>query len=242
MPRVLLSTAAVALAIVLSACGVSATPTPTVRPATATPAPTASATLVSSTPSTVTPAPTPQPDGSLEALVPRLLQTAEVPLNLTLVAIDDSDTQSPSIIFLDPGAAQEPGPFAGIITAIVSSVAQESDNLAAQRLFVSQGSLSAGAVVDDILAAQAGADDVRAEELAARMRDVDQQLVYRVTYLLDGLGYHEYRFRVRVDNRVANVIITSRSLASGGEPQTLRAESLDVAERQVARMVAVPQS
>ena len=262
-PDYVLICSLVAMTVVMAACG-GPEPTPTTTAlaiSTSTPQVSEPVAIIDPTPGSgksdisslrATPAsiPSPLPTETLATTPPPIsgdtgpsgldrliLRPTDILDSLTLAASDKSVPNSYSVIYVHPEAVANQGDFLGQIIAVIANLKAADDSLAVQRLFVDQGSLSAGAVVDNIVAAEADATDVRAEELAAKVANVDRQLVFRVTYTLRGDRLHEYRYRFIVGEVVANVIVTARALESGSESVGLRAKSLELVRNQVQRLL-----
>lgn len=189
--------------------------------------PTPSATIAAGAPASDSPKP-----------VELVVQLQDLPEGLLLVASDESDPDGFSVVYLNPLAPSDSPAVVGKIVGVVANVSLHADATTAQRAFNSQGNLTSGAVIGEILGGGAEPGSVDAQELAAKVPDVDRQLVFRVRYTLNGTRLHEYRYRVISGPAVANVIVTARALQSGSEPASLRADSLRIVGTQVERLRA----
>jgi|GEM_PF-5715061 len=187
--------------------------------------------LLEPVPLAASPAPSaaPQVRASPESLVVR---QEDLPVPFAISGGDDQPGGEYVTIFFRPEILEPPELAEGDLMGVIAAVDVAASPQAAHETFASRttaDSLGEGPTAS-------GAVLTSEQELEARLMGVDEALLFRVEYLLQGVHVIEYRYRLRIANAVANVLISGRAGRGGTEPEGLADQARRIAERQAIRL------
>lgn len=163
-----------------------------------------------------------------------IVQQDELPGEFALVQGGQQPGGSYVMVFMRPEVLASPNLPDGALLGVMASLELLEDEVSASRSFAESG--SAGALRES--AARSGIEPRSVDKLAPGIEGADEALAFRMGYRLQGVDVIEYRYRLRLANAVAGLIVSGRAGAQGQEPAELASQARTVARRQLSRLSA----
>jgi hypothetical protein len=185
-----------------------------------------------------TPAPAPAPAPAKRILShPKslVIQLDDLPRRFPMAGGEPKGENEFSQVYFDPRVVQDDAAEPALF-GVIANLAVLEDAAAAARRFDEQGGLDAPSILRDLQKQSPNARTPSAEEYAIALDGADRIAGFRAHYVLEQSHVFEYRFRLRVENVLSNLIISARGTTDGQPPAELEPQARRIAERQVHRL------
>ena len=187
---------------------------------------------------TATPAPTP--------ITTPFAGIREDPQRLTLIQTDLPDgfrrvdnttlhSGHNAVLFMNPEAVKA-GSGQDVL-GVVDEITIYEDDADARDAFENDLRTTEADIANDVAGAEnVDGDSIRVAAYEPALDGADLQRAFKVSYQLGDQKIYEYRYQFMVSNAIANVIVTTRAQANGGESEDARAQADAIAQAQVNKL------
>ncbi len=190
-------------------------------------------------------------DGPTATLAPTPITTPfagirEDPQRLTLIQtdlpagfrkVDNTSLHSGhnAVLFMNPEAVKA-GSGQDVL-GVVDEITIYEDDADARDAFENDLRTTEADIANDVAGAEnVDGDSIRVAAYEPALDGADLQRAFKVSYQLGDQKIYEYRYQFMVSNAIANVIVTTRAQANGGESEDARAQADAIAQAQVDKL------
>lgn len=166
-----------------------------------------------------------------------IIQAADLPAGFQQAADESKAINQYSVVYIRPQAMA--GPISGgfALLGVIANIGLYPNEATAQSESTSQGGLDPKSIEADIKQASPNVKEINVQHVEdMAVQGADQVLAYEVRYIVDPTPLLDERYRVRVGNVVANLIVSARADAGGQVPPEFRSAAAQLLEKQVQRL------
>lgn len=160
-----------------------------------------------------------------------VVKAEDLPGTFTINHGESSATNEYSHVFFNPYALLDGEQRDYGLLGIIVHIKLMDSLVDARQEFIDQGGFDIEVVKADIRKATPDAKPISINPYSLSLDDADQVVAYRVHYLLQGVYVFEYRCRMMVRNRIANLIISARGTVDI-EPPELQKQAEKIFKKQ----------
>ncbi len=187
---------------------------------------------------TATPAPTPitTPFAGIRE-DPQRLTLIQTDLPAGFRKVDNTSLHSGhnAVLFMNPEAVKA-GSGQDVL-GVVDEITIYEDDADARDAFENDLRTTEADIANDVAGAEnVDGDSIRVAAYEPALDGADLQRAFKVSYQLGDQKIYEYRYQFMVSNAIANVIVTTRAQANGGESEDARAQADAIAQAQVDKL------
>jgi len=122
------------------------------------------------------------------------------------------------------------------LMAIIVNLGIYQDAGAAREKGQAQGNLDRDSIMNSIREAYEEASPIDVQPYIVQLKDTDYVIAFHVEYTISSIVVTEYRYRIIINNALANVIVSARAARAGEDQSAFGELARTIVENQVARI------